>query len=168
MSPISSGHDRHITVGLDIGSSTITCAIGQIIPATKRIKLLGISSIGAAGIRRGVITNRDELIEKMEKVMTDAELMANTKVTNAILSITGEHIRCLNTQAAIALNRVNGTPGSIVERAIHDGDISQVLDLAQAVSLPVDRDILHTLPQEYLVDTLEEIKNPVGMIGRLL
>lgn len=168
MSPIGNGHDHQITVGLDIGSSTITCAIGQVIPAAKRIKLLGIASVAAAGIRRGVITNRDELIEKLDKVMTDAELMANTKVTSAILSITGEHIRCLNTQAAIALNRVNGAPGGIVGRAIHDGDISQVLDLAQAVSLPVDRDILHTLPQEYLVDTLEEIKNPVGMTGRRL
>ncbi len=168
MSPIGNGHDRQITVGLDIGSSTITCAIGQIIPATKRIKLLGISSISTTGIKRGVITNRDELIEKLEKVMTDTELMANTKVKSAILSITGEHIRSLNTQAAIALNRMNGAPGSIVERTIHDGDISQVLDLAQAVSLPVDRDILHTLPQEYLVDTLEEIKNPVGMTGRRL
>jgi len=168
MSPIGNGHDRQITVGLDIGSSTITCAIGQIIPEPKRIKLLGISSISTTGIRRGVITNRDELIEKLEKVMTDTELMANTKVKSAILSITGEHIRSLNTQAAIALNRMNGAPGSIVERTIHDGDISQVLDLAQAVSLPVDRDILHTLPQEYLVDTLEEIKNPVGMTGRRL
>jgi len=65
MSPIGNGHDRQITVGLDIGSSTITCAIGQIIPAAKRIKLLGISSISTTGIRRGVITNRDELIEKL-------------------------------------------------------------------------------------------------------
>ena len=168
MSPIGNGNDRQINVGLDIGSSTITCAIGQIIPEAKRIKLLGISSISTTGIRRGVITNRDELIEKLEKVMTDTELMANTKVKSAILSITGEHIRSLNTQAAIALNRINGAPGGIVERTIQDGDISQVLDLAQAVSLPVDRDILHTLPQEYLVDTLEEIKNPVGMTGRRL
>ena len=92
MSLIGNGHGHQITVGLDIGSSTITCAIGQVIPAAKRIKLLGIASIAAAGIRRGVITNRDELIQKLEKVMTDAELMANTKVTSAILSITGEHI----------------------------------------------------------------------------
>ena len=70
MSPIGNGHDHQITVGLDIGSSTITCAIGQVIPAAKRIKLLGIASVAAAGIRRGVITNRDELIEKLDNVMT--------------------------------------------------------------------------------------------------
>ena len=90
--------------------------------------------------------------------------MANIKITNVILSITGDHIRSLNTQAAIPLNRVNGQSSNYPERGIDSGDIYQVLDLAQAVSLPVDRDILHTLPQEYLVDTLDEIKNPLGGI----
>ena len=150
MNPLRNGNDKQITVGIDIGSSSITCAIGQIIPDSKRVKLLGISSTTAAGIKRSVITNRDELIKKLEIVMTEAELMADTKVTSAILSITGEHIRCLNTQAAIALNRVNGAAGGLSERVINRNDINQVLDLAQAVSLPVDRDILHTLPQEYI------------------
>ena len=168
MNPMGNGHDRQITVGLDIGASTITCAIGQIIPQTKRVKLLGISTTTSAGFRRGTITNRDELIVKIEKALTNAELMANIKVTKAILSITGDHIRCLNTQAAIALNRSSGRTGGLSERSINDDDIYQVLDLAQAVSLPVDRDILHTLPQEYLVDTLKEIKNPIGMTGRRL
>ena len=168
MNPIGNGHDRQITVGLDIGASTITCAIGQIIPQTKRVKLLGISTTTSAGFRRGTITNRDELIVKIEKALTNAELMANVKVTKAILSITGDHIRCLNTQAAIALNRSSGRTDGLSERSINDDDIYQVLDLAQAVSLPVDRDILHTLPQEYLVDTLKEIKNPIGMTGRRL
>ena len=168
MSPIRNGHDRQITVGLDIGSSNITCAIGEIISETKSIRLLGIATVPSAGIRRGTITNRDELIDHLENALSEAEMIADTKVTKTILSITGEHIRCLNTQAAIALNRANGHPGGFAERAINEGDVSQVLDLAQAVSLPVDRDILHTLPQEYLVDTLEEIKNPIGMTGRRL
>ena len=77
MNPIGNGHDRQITVGLDIGASTITCAIGQIIPQTKRVKLLGISTTTSAGFRRGTITNRDELIVKIEKALTNAELMAN-------------------------------------------------------------------------------------------
>ncbi len=168
MNIIVNGHDHQIIVGLDIGSSNITCAIAQAIPTSKTIKLLGISSVPSAGIKSGIITNRDELIIKLEKVLTDTELMANIKINSAILSITGEHIRSMNTQAAIALNRMNGSPGGLTERTINDNDIFQVLDLAQAISLPVDRDILHTLPQEYLVDTLEEIKNPLGMIGRRL
>lgn len=168
MSPISNGQEFKITVGLDIGSSNITCAIGHVNPATKHVKLQGISSKPSSGIKKGVITNRDELIETLETVLSEAELMANIKVNNVILSITGEHIRSLNTQAAIPLNRMNGQSTNTVDRSIDNGDIYQVLDLAQAVSLPVDRDILHTLPQEYLVDTLDEIKNPLGMTGRRL
>jgi len=168
MKIMPNGNSNQITVGLDIGSSKITCAISQATSSQKNIKLLGISSIKSAGIKNGIITNRDELLDKLETVLTDTELMANIKATSAILSITGEHIRSINTQAAIALNRINGSPGGLADRSINDADIYQVLDLAQAVSLPADRDILHTLPQEYLVDTLKEIKNPLGMTGRRL
>ena len=168
MSPISNGQDQHIIAGLDIGSNTITCVIGQTNDHRKNIKLLGIGSVPSSGIRRGSIIHRDLLIEQLEASMNEAETMASVKITKAILSITGEHIRSLNTQAAIALNRGNGSPGTLIERPIDERDTYQVLDLAQAVSLPVDRDILHTLPQEYLVDTIEEIKNPIGMTGRRL
>ena len=159
---------QQITVGIDIGSSKICCAIGQVNIEDNKVKLLGLATTKSRGIKRGVITDRDKLIETIEKVLTDAEIMGNIKITSSYLSITGEHIRSINTQAAIALNRVNGAAGSIMERSIEQADISQVLNLAQAVSLPVDKDILHTIPQEYVVDTLEEIKNPQGMMGRRL
>ncbi len=168
MKIISNKHNRQITVGIDIGSSKICCAVGQINIANNKIKLLGLATTKSRGIKRGVITDRDKLIETIEKVLTDAEIMANTKITSSYLSITGEHIRSINTQAAIALNRVNGKAGNVTERSIEQADIFQVLNLAQAISLPVDKDILHTIPQEYVVDTLEEIKNPQGMMGRRL
>ena len=168
MSPLTNGQNHRLMVGMDIGSANITCAVGQANSSTNRIKLRGISSMPSKGIKRGIITNRNELIDTLEKVINDVERMASIKITNAVLSITGEHIRSLNTQAAIPLNRINGANGGISERAINDTDIYQVLDLAQAVSLPIDRDILHTIPQEYLVDTLNEIKNPLGMTGRRL
>jgi len=159
---------QQITVGIDIGSSKICCAIGQVNVENNKIKLLGLATTKSRGIKRGVITDRDKLIETIEKVLTDAEIMGNIKIASSYLSITGEHIRSINTQAAIALNRVNGAAGNILERSIEQADIFQVLNLAQAVSLPVDKDILHTIPQEYVVDTLEEIKNPQGMMGRRL
>ena len=169
MNIIKNNQDSKLTVGIDIGSKNIMCAIGAINNDTKTIKLLASSKIESSGMKKGIITNRDELIKKLEVLLNDCEKMANKKVSNAILSITGEHIRCLNTQAAIALNRSNtGNQGSSHGRDIRNEDVLQVLDLAQAVSLPSDRDILHTLPQEYLVDTLEEITNPVGMTGRRL
>ncbi len=168
MKIIPNKNTQQITVGIDIGSSKICCAIGQVNIENNKIKLLGLATTTSRGIKRGVITDRDKLIETIEKVLTDAEIMGNIKITSSYLSITGEHIRSINTQAAIALNRINGAAGNISERSIEQADIFQVLDLAQAVSLPVDKDILHTIPQEYVVDTLEEIKNPQGMMGRRL
>jgi len=168
MKIIPNKNTQQITVGIDIGSFKICCAIGQVNIENNKIKLLGLATTRSRGIKRGVITDRDKLIESIEKVLTDAEIMGNIKIASSYLSITGEHIRSINTQAAIALNRINGAAGNIMERSIEQTDISQVLDLAQAVSLPVDKDILHTIPQEYVVDTLEEIKNPQGMMGRRL
>jgi cell division protein FtsA len=167
MNPISN-QDSKITVGLDIGSKRIKCAIGQIQNSTKPVKLLGFSEIESSGIKKGIIINRDELIDKIEKVVNNAEVMADVKVTSLTLSITGEHIKCLNTQAAISLNYVNGVANASKERVINKNDILQVLNSSQSISLPIDRDILHTIPQEYSVDTLEEIKNPIGMTGRRL
>ena len=104
---------QQITVGIDIGSSKICCAIGQVSIENNKIKLLGLATTRSRGIKRGVITDRDKLIETIEKVLTDAEIMGNIKITSSYLSITGEHIRSINTQAAIALNRVNGTAGNV-------------------------------------------------------
>ena len=168
MNPISNINDSSITVGLDIGSRSIKCAIGEIKADNNNVKLLGVSEMESAGIKKGVIIDRDVLIDRIEKVINSAELMADEKVTKLSLSITGNHIRCINTQSAISLNHTNGLSNGIKEKVIGDSDILQVLGSSQSISLPIDRDILHTIPQEYSVDMLDEIKNPVGMIGRRL
>ena len=168
MNPISNISDSRITVGLDIGSKSIKCAIGEIKADNNNVKLLGVSEMESAGIKKGVIIDRDVLIDRIEKVINSAELMADEKVTKLSLSITGNHIRCINTQSAISLNHTNGLSNGIKEKVIGDSDIFQVLGSSQSISLPIDRDILHTIPQEYSVDMLDEIKNPVGMIGRRL
>ena len=165
MSPINNVHNNKLVVGLDIGSTNIICAIGHNTESNNAVKLRGISSTASSGIKKGVITNRDELINKIDKVITEAEKMADVKVDKVMISITGEHIRSLNTQAAIPLN---GSSGIMEDRAIKNQDIVHVLNLAQAVTLPGDRDIIHTIPQEYIVDTIGEINNPLGMIGRRL
>ena len=168
MTPGLQGNDYKIIAGLDIGTHNITCAIGKTDANKSKIKLMGVSTINSIGMKKGVIINRDLLIETLEKVIADAERMADLKVSHTVISINGDHIRSLNTQAAIPLHRRNISKNAVEERSINNNDIFQVLDLAQAVSLPIDRDILHILPQEYLVDTLEEIKNPLGMTGRRL
>ena len=130
MRSISNGKDRQLTVGIDIGSSNIRCAIGSIIPDANRVKLLGISATPSMGFRKGSISHRNQLIEQLEKVLFEAETMADVKVNNAVLAITGNHIRCLNTQAATALNR-NRSNGVSGDRAIVETDIDCPADLAR-------------------------------------
>ena len=113
MSPLTNDQNHRLMVGIDIGSANITCAVGQANSSTNRIKLRGISSMPSKGIKRGIITNRNELIDTLEKVINDVERMASIKIKNTVLSITGEHIRSLNTQAAIPLNRINGANGGV-------------------------------------------------------
>ena len=168
MKPIGHGQSNNIIAGLDIGSDSTTCVIGEKNSNKEKMKLLGIATSPSAGIKKGMIIDRDQLIDRLEYSISEAELMANHKVAKVIISITGDHVRSLNTQAAIAMNRRNGNASNILNRTINLNDIDQVLDLAQAISLPVDRDILHTIPQEYLVDTIDQIKNPMGMTGRRL
>jgi len=159
---------NNIVTGIDIGSESIYCAIGSINPETTRVKLLGIGkSSSEESYRKGSISNRNILIEQIEKAINKAEIMADIKINDAYLSITGDHIRSMNTQSAIALNR-NNSNGNNENNTISQRDINKVLELTQGIALPPDRDILHTIPQEFIVDTLEKISNPIGLSGRRL
>ena len=157
-----------IVAGIDIGSENIYCAIGSFSPENSRIKLLGIGKCAVnESFSKGAITNRNQLIEQLEIAVNEAEIMADKKINSAFMSLTGSHIRCMNTQGAVALNR-NKTNGAIENNSITQRDINRVLELTQGIALPPDRDILHTIPQEFIVDTLEKIDNPIGLTGRRL
>ncbi|MBC8215061.1 MAG: cell division protein FtsA [Candidatus Marinimicrobia bacterium] len=159
--------DKTINVGIDIGTSRIRCAIAEVNTDSKEIKLLGIGSSPSSGIKQGSIIHRDQIIDEIETAITDAETMAGMKVNHVHLSISGDHIRGINTQGAIAIQK-NGHSQMSSEYDISREDVRQVLELAKAISFPVDRDILHILPQEYVIDTMTGIKDPVGMSGRRL
>ena len=162
------GIDNKLVAGIDIGSENIYCAIGSLIPENSRIKLLGIGKCSVKeSFKKGSITNRNQLIEQLETAVNEAEIMAGKKINSAFMSLTGDHVRGINTQGAVALNR-NNTNGSIDNNSITQKDINHVLELTQGVALPPDRDILHTIPQEFIVDTLEQIDNPIGLSGRRL
>ena len=157
--------DKNTQIGIDIGTSKICCAITEINSDEKSNKILGVGSVPSHGIKKGSIVHRDRVMDAIESAVREAELMAGIKVSRAMLSISGDHIRGINTQGAIAIQK--GTTSNVpVEQEITQNDVSRVLELAKAVSLPVDREILHILPQEYLIDTMDSIKDPVGMSGR--
>tara|TARA_B100002052_G_C15876099_1_gene597061 strand:- start:25 stop:1284 length:1260 start_codon:yes stop_codon:yes gene_type:complete len=159
---------NNVVAGIDIGSENIYCAIGSFDPEKLRIKLLGIGKCAVKeSFNQGAITNRYQLIEQLEIAVNEAEIMADKKINSAFMSLTGNHIRCMNTQGAVALNR-NTVNGTIENKSITRRDINRVLELTQGIALPPDRDILHTIPQEFIVDTLEKIDNPIGLSGRRL
>ena len=163
----SKSQDKYIQTGLDVGSNKICCAITEIDPNSNTVKLLGIGTSPATGIKKGSITHRDQLIDEMDHALQEAQMMADFNVQSLSLGISGDHIRGINTQGAIAIGGNNGSNMS-VQNEISDSDVRNVLDLAKAISLPVDRDILHVLPQEFVIDTMDSIKDPVGLTGRRL
>ncbi len=168
MQGINNIKNNNILAGIDIGSENIYCAIGCLEPENSRIKLLGVGKCPVKeSFNKGAITNRNQLIDYLETAVNEAEIMADKKINSAYMSLTGDHIRCMNTQGAIALNR-NKTNGVNENNSINQRDINRVLELTQGIALPPDRDILHTIPQEFIVDTLEKIDNPIGLSGRRL
>ena len=161
MQNIKNGFDNNLVAGIDIGSENIFCSIGYLNPETSKIKLLGLGKASVKdSFNKGSITNRNQLIEQLESAINEAEIMSGKKVNNAYMSITGDHIRCMNTQSAIALNR-NKKNGVVDNNSIGQKDVNRVLELTQGIALPPDRDILHIIPQEFIVDTLEKIDNPI-------
>lgn len=167
MKKLNLTQDKSIRVGIDIGTSKICCAIAARDSDSDRLRLLGIGSAASTGMKRGSIIHRDKVIDEIEQAVSAAETMANLKVEHAWLSLSGEHIRGINTQGAIAIR--DGHNGSLAaERVISKEDIRKALEYAKAINFPVDRDILHVLPQEYVIDTMNGIKDPVGMNGRRL
>jgi len=155
----------NIQTGIDIGSAKIRCAIMETDIVENTYRLLGVGSSISTGINRGSITSREKFIEEMEKALVEAEKMANVKVEYIWLSVSGEHIKGINTQGAIAIDGNN--TGSSVNK-IDENDVKRVLEMAKAISFPTDREILHILPQEYVVDMMDKIKDPIGMSGRRL
>lgn len=154
-------------VGIDIGSSFVTCAIAEKNYDSGEIKLMGIGRCATQGMKTGTVIHRDHLINAIEESVHAAQTMAGSKAEKAVLSITGENIRSINTQGAIAIQKSH-TSSLPVENEITEHDVFRVMEMARAISLPPDRDILHVLPQEYVIDTIEKIKDPVGMSGKRL
>lgn len=160
------GQEKGISVGLDIGTTKICCIIAQHIDKMEELKLLGAGVAPSAGVKKGLVVNIEETVRSIEKAVQAAEKMSNIKVNNAYIGISGDHIRGINTQGAIATSKNGHHLG--YEHEISNPDITRVLEMAKAISLPIDREILHILPQEYVVDDQDGIKDPLGMVGRRL
>ena len=143
-----------LIVGLDIGTTKICAVVGEV-GESGRIDVVGIGTSDSTGLRKGVIVNIEQTVQSIGNAIQDAELMAGCEIRSVYVGIAGSHIMGINSHGVIA---VKG--GEVDQR-----DIERALDAARAVAIPADREVIHILPQEFIVDNQRGIADPLGMAG---
>lgn len=141
-------------VGLDIGTTKVACVIGELAPSGA-IDIVGIGTAPTEGLRRGVVIHIEDTVRSINAAVEEAETMAGLQVESAFAGISGSHIRSLNSEGVVHIQ------GSHVA----DEDVAKVLEIAQALRIPTDREFIHVLPQEFTVDDQDGIQDPRGMAG---
>ncbi len=147
---------NEIICGLDIGTTKIAAIVGKL-DEYGNLNIVGVGNHPSQGLRRGVVVNIEKTVDSIRHAIEQAELTSGHKITRVYAGIAGDHIRSFNSRGVIA---VSGK-----DKVITKKDVARVINAAQAISLPMDREILHVLPQEFMVDNQDGIKNPVGMAG---
>ncbi|MBD3867855.1 MAG: cell division protein FtsA [Acidobacteria bacterium] len=146
-------------VGLDIGTTKISCVVADVME-DGRIHIIGLGETPSRGLRKGVVVNLNATVEAVKNCLQQAELMAGIDIETAVVGIAGGHIRSFNSRGVVA---VSGR-----DRTVTQEDIDRVMEAARAVNIPNDREILHVLPQEYVLDDQGSISSPMGMTGSRL
>ncbi|MBW2706041.1 MAG: cell division protein FtsA, partial [Deltaproteobacteria bacterium] len=144
---------ENLIVGLDVGTTKICAVVGEI--SQKDINIIGIGTHPSIGLRKGVVVDIESTVESIQKAVEEAELMAGCEISSVYAGIAGGHITGFNSRGIIAIK------GPEVTKQ----DVERVIDAARAVAIPMDREVIHVLPQEFIVDDQGGIKNPVGMSG---
>nr|HEX4315778.1 cell division protein FtsA [Kofleriaceae bacterium] len=142
-----------IIVGLDIGTTKIACIAGEV--TDDGVDIIGIGTAPSKGMRRGNVVNIDATVAAIQQAVDEAENMAGCEITSVYAAISGPHVRGLNKNGIVAVK----------DKEIRDADVGRVLDAAKAVAIPMDREVLHVLPQQYVVDDQDGIRDPLGMAG---
>lgn len=146
----------NIVVGLDLGTTKTTCLIAEV-NTGGRMNVVGVGTAPSSGLRRGVVVNIDGTVESINKAMHEAERMAGVQIDSLFVTVGGDNIKGLTSHGVIAVSRK--------DREISHDDVERVIEAAKAIPIPQDREILHVLTQEYLIDNQDGIRDPVGMSG---
>jgi cell division protein FtsA len=146
--------EKNLIVGLDIGTSKVVAIVGEITDEDE-IEIIGIGSHPSRGLKKGVVVNIESTVQSIQRAVEEAELMAGCQINAVYAGIAGSHIRSLNSHGIVAIR----------DKEVSPGDVDRVIDAARAVAIPADQKILHVLPQEFIIDNQEGIKEPVGMAG---
>lgn len=151
--------DKDLIVGLDIGTSKVVAIVAAPVPDAgprdNKLEIIGIGTHPARGMKKGVVVNIESTVQSIQRAVEEAELMAGCQIHSVYAGIAGSHIRSLNSHGTVAIR----------DKEVTQGDIDRVLDAAKAVHFPGDQQLLHVMPQEYIIDNQEGIREPVGMSG---
>lgn len=146
--------EKNLIVGLDIGTSKVVAIVGEITDENE-IEIIGIGSHPSRGLKKGVVVNIESTVQSIQRAVEEAELMAGCQINSVYAGIAGSHIRSLNSHGIVAIR----------DKEVSASDVDRVIDAARAVAIPADQKILHVLPQEFIIDNQEGIKEPIGMAG---
>jgi cell division protein FtsA len=151
---MSKKSEKNMIVGLDVGTSKVVAIVGEITP-DNQIEIIGLGSHPSKGLKKGVVVNIESTVHSIQRAVEEAELMAGCQIHSVYAGIAGSHIRSLNSHGIVAIR----------DREVTPGDVERVIDAARAVAIPADQKMLHILPQEFVIDDQDGIREPVGMCG---
>jgi len=146
--------EKKLIVGLDIGTSKVVAIVGEITPDGD-VDIIGIGSHPSRGLKKGVVVNIESTVQSIQRAVEEAELMAGCQIHSVYAGIAGSHVRSLNSHGIVAIR----------DTEVTQEDVNRVIDAARAVAIPADQRILHVLPQEFIIDNQEGIREPIGMSG---
>ncbi len=146
--------ERNLIVGLDIGTSKVVAIVGEI-TEDNEVEVIGLGTHPSRGLKKGVVVNIESTVQSIQRAVEEAELMSGCQISSVSAGIAGSHIRSLNSHGIVAIR----------DKEVTQADVDRVIDAARAVAIPADQKILHILPQEFLIDQQESIREPVGMSG---
>ena len=145
-----------MVTGLDVGTTKVCAIIGEVIPVGG-LSIIGIGTSPSRGLRKGVVVNIDSTVEAIKEAVGEAEQMAGVEVGSVYAGVSGGHIRGVNSRGVVAVSGKN--------KEVAPADLERALEAARAINLPPDREIIHVLPQAYVVDDQDGVKEPLGMSG---
>ena len=145
--------EKNLIVGLDIGTSKVVAIVAEV--SVDSMEVIGIGSHPSRGLKKGVVVNIESTVQSIQRAVEEAELMAGCQIHSVYAGIAGSHIRSLNSHGIVAIR----------DSEVNQADVERVIDAARAVAIPADQKILHILPQEFIIDQQEGIREPVGMSG---
>src|SRR5258706_8616227 len=146
--------NKNLIVGLDIGTSKIVAIVSEVTPEGA-LNVIGLGTQPSRGLKKGVVVNIEATMASIQRVLEEAELMADCKITEVYTGIAGSHIRGFNSHGMVAIK----------EKQVTQSDIDRVIQTPNAIAIPNDQQILHVLPQEFIIDGQDDVKEPRGMIG---